>query len=169
MNTTKDVEKNRKRTRLLDMKLDEGTRHALMVVNIIMICSILIHDGDHVRQAFMWSYSIPVSLLVLNLVVYLPTAIAIFLTKTRRFSATLVTAFGGLNTAIAFAKVHLLGAASGLWGIWNEPYVDLGVDWLSWVILAEVVFIGIAVACAGMYYCGIVVEQSRKADASDQA
>lgn len=147
--------------RLLDIKLNDRAKRALMIINLIMLGSILIHDGDHIRQAYNWSYSIPISLLVLNLVVYLPTVVAIFLTKTRRFSATIVTAFGGINTGIGFAAIHLLGSSSGLWGVWNDPYKELGVDWLSWVILAEVVMVGILVACAALFWAGSVMQKER--------
>lgn len=157
------VKKADGKLRYLDLKLDDTIYKAMMKINIVLLVSILIHDGDHIRQAFQWSYSIPISLLVLNLVVYVPSAVAIFLAKNRRYSCTLVTAFGGLNTAIAFAWVHLLGSFTGMWGIWNDPYKELGVDWLSWVILAEVVVVGILSACAAMYQAGKVVQQARSA------
>ena len=93
---------------------------------------------------------IPLSLLVLNLVVYIFPAVSFFLTKMGRASASLVTAFSGVFTTAGFLIIHLCGAFSGLWGVWNYSYFELidgvtwqgvfyqGVDWISWVFLFEV-------------------------------
>lgn len=128
-------------------------KKALKTVSIsagVILLSILLHDGDHIRQAVNWGYSIPLSLLVLNLTVYIFPAVSIFLIKLKRMSSTLVTAVGGIFTTAGFLTIHLRGAASGLWGVWNYSYFDLikgvtwngvfyqGVDWISWVFLFEV-------------------------------
>ena len=134
----------------LSVKLDKQVTKCLMACSMVILVSVLLHDGDHIRQAINWGYSIPVSLLVLNLIVYIFPAISIFLTKMERFSATAVTAFSGVLTTAGFLIIHLFGSASGLWGVWNYSYFELirgvtyngqfyqGVDWISWVFLFQV-------------------------------
>ena len=116
----------------------------------VMLLSVLLHDGDHIRQAINWGYSIPISLWVLNLTVYIFPVVSIFLSKLGRFSSTIVTAIAGVFTSASFLIIHLCGSASGLWGVWNYSYFELiegvtyngvfyqGVDWISWVFLFEV-------------------------------
>ncbi len=143
-------EKNRHTLKLLKQKLDAQMSKVLMTCCLVILASVLMHDGDHLRQAFNWGYSIPLSLLVLNLVVYILPVVSIFLTRMQRASASLVTAFAGVFTTAGFLIIHLCGAFSGLWGVWNFSYFDLirgvewqgafyqGVDWISWVFLFEV-------------------------------
>ncbi len=134
----------------LSVKVDDKVLKTTLVSSLVILISILLHDGDHIRQAINWGYSIPFSLLVLNLTVYIFPAVSIFLIKLKRMSSTLVTAIGGVFTTIGFLVIHLRGAASGLWGVWNYSYFELikgvmwngvfyqGVDWISWVFLFEV-------------------------------
>ncbi len=134
----------------LSVKVDDKVLKTTLVSSLVILISILLHDGDHIRQAINWGYSIPFSLLVLNLTVYIFPAVSIFLIKLKRMSSTLVTAIGGVFTTVGFLVIHLRGAASGLWGVWNYSYFELikgvvwngvfyqGVDWISWVFLFEV-------------------------------
>lgn len=134
----------------LSVKVDDKVLKTTLVSSLVILISILLHDGDHIRQAINWGYSIPFSLLVLNLTVYIFPAVSIFLIKLKRMSSTLVTAIGGVFTTVGFLVIHLKGAASGLWGVWNYSYFELikgvvwngvfyqGVDWISWVFLFEV-------------------------------
>ncbi len=143
-------ERNKKVVKLLDKKLDINMSKMLMKCSIVILISVLLHDGDHLRQAFNWGYSIPLSLLVLNLVVYILPVVSIFLTKLNRASACLVIAFTGVFTSAAFLIIHLCGAFTGLWGVWNFSYFELikgvtwqgvyyqGVDFISWIFLFEV-------------------------------
>ncbi len=143
-------ERNKKVVKLLDKKLDINMSKMLMKCSTVILISVLLHDGDHLRQAFNWGYSIPLSLLVLNLVVYILPVVSIFLTKLNRASACLVIAFTGVFTSAAFLIIHLCGAFSGLWGVWNFSYFKLikgvtwqgvyyqGVDFISWIFLFEV-------------------------------
>lgn len=143
-------EKDEKTMRMLGIKLDDHTEKSLFTCALVMLISILMHDGDHIRQAINWGYSIPASLWVLNLTVYILPVVSIFLTRMKRFSATLVTGIAGIFTSAAFLILHLCGSASGLWGVWNYSYFELmkgvtwqgvyyqGVDWISWVFLFEV-------------------------------
>lgn len=136
---------------MLDKKLDEKTAHTMFVCGIIMVIAVLIHDGDHIRQALNWGYHIPLAIWALNLTVYIFPVITIFLAKSRRMSATLVGAIGGIFTPASFLGLHLFGSATGLWGVWNFSYFALmkgveyqgnfyqGVDWLSWVLLFHMV------------------------------
>ena len=82
---------------------------------------------------------------------YIFPVVTIFLAKSRRMSATLVGAIGGIFTPASFLGLHLFGSATGLWGVWNFSYFALmkgveyqghfyqGVDWLSWVLLFHMV------------------------------
>lgn len=134
----------------LNGHIDEAVLKTVWTCALVMLASILMHDADHLRQAFNWGYSIPLALLVLNLVVYLLPAVSIFLVRMRRMSAPLVTCFTGIFTSAGFLVIHLCGAFSGLWGVWNYSYFELiqgvtyngvfyqGVDVWSWVFLFEV-------------------------------
>ena len=71
----------KKTVKLLDTKLDNKTIKTLTTCAIVMIIAVLIHDGDHIRQAYNWGYSIPISLWVLNLTVYVLPVVTLFLAK----------------------------------------------------------------------------------------
>lgn len=42
---------NKTKIKLLDLKLDKRLGKELMIINIILLISMPIHDGDHIRQA----------------------------------------------------------------------------------------------------------------------
>ena len=141
---------DRQVVKTLNMHIDKKALKTVWICALVILASILMHDGDHLRQAFNWGYSIPFALLVLNLVVYLLPAVSIFLIKMGRMSAPLVTSFAGIVTTAGFLIIHLCGAFSGLWGVWNYSYFELikgvtyngvfyqGVDVWSWIFLFEV-------------------------------
>lgn len=142
--------KDKQTLRALDTKLDARVVKTLTTCAVIMLVSILIHDGDHIRQAYKWTYSIPLSLWALNLTVYVLPVVSLFLARSRRFSALLVTAIAGVFTSASFVILHLCGSSTGLWGVWNFSYFELikgvtyngvfyqGVDTLSWIFLFHV-------------------------------
>ena len=135
--------KEKNAVRLLDTKLDAKTTKTMVICAVIMLVSVLIHDGDHIRQAVNWGYTIPLSLWALNLFVYVLPVVSIFLAKSRRMSATLVSALGGIVTSLSFVVLHCFGSSSGLnWGIWydagNGMQFYQGVDTLSWILLFHV-------------------------------
>lgn len=164
--------KERNAVRLLDTKLDDKLAKYLMIGAILMLISVIIHDGDHIRQAYLWSTDttgtwvsqsfidshggdigiwdiLSPTLLVLNLTVYIFPVVSIFLVKTRRFSALMVIAIGGIFTSASFLILHFCGSFSGLWGYWNVSYLRLfapdaleavgyRINWVSWVLLFEV-------------------------------
>lgn len=141
---------NKQTAAMLDKKLDAKTVHTMLVCGIVMVIAVLLHDGDHIRQALNWGYHIPLAIWALNLTVYVFPVVTIFLAKSSRMSATLVGAIGGIFTSASFVILHLCGSATGLWGVWNFSYFELikgvtyqgnfyqGVDWLSWVLLFHV-------------------------------
>lgn len=143
-------EKEAKAVKLLDTKLDKKLIKTLTVCTVIMLIAILIHDGDHIRQAYNWGYTIPLSLWALNLTVYVLPVVTLFLARSARVSATLVGAVAGVFTTASFLILHLCGSFTGNWGVWNFSYFDLikgvtydgvfyqGVDWLSWVLLFHI-------------------------------
>ena len=85
-------EAQEKTVKLLDSKLDAAVIKTVTTCAIVMIVAVLIHDGDHIRQALNWGYSIPLSLWVLNLTVYVLPVVTLFLARSGRPSATLVGA-----------------------------------------------------------------------------
>ncbi len=141
---------NKEISNALNKKISLKSKKKLFICAIIILSSILMHDIDHIRQAVNWGYSIPFALLVLNLVVYILPIVSIFLIKCERFSSSLVTSFTGIFTTAGFLIIHLCGAFSGLWGVWNYSYFELikgvtyegvfyqGVDFISWIFLFEV-------------------------------
>ncbi len=141
---------DKKVVKTLNQSVSKKAIKTLWICAFVILASILMHDGDHIRQAINWGYSIPFALLVLNLVVYLLPVVSIFLIKMGRMSSTLVTGFAGIFTTAGFLIIHLCGAFSGLWGVWNYSYFDLmkgvtyngvfyqGVDVWSWIFLFEV-------------------------------
>ena len=134
----------------LDQKIGSSYQKKLTIGAVVMIVAVLMHDGDHIRQALNWKYSIPMSLWVLNLTVYVLPVISLFLARMERYSATIVSGIAGIFTSASFLIIHLFGSASGLWGVWNYSYFELikgvtyegvfyqGVDFISWIFLFEV-------------------------------
>ncbi len=143
-------EKEKAAAKLLDTKLDAKLAKKICKCAVIMLIAVLIHDGDHIRQAFKWTYSIPLSLWALNLTVYVLPVVSIFLAKSRRASSTLICAIAGVFTSASFVILHLCGSSTGLWGVWNFSYFELidgvwyngvfyqGIDTLSWIFLFHV-------------------------------
>lgn len=157
---TAQNEKN-KHVNLEDLTLDDSDYKVLMIANVVMFISILIHDADHVRQAMNWGYTIPLALWLFNISVYLPTSLAIFLTKARRSSAAIVTCVTAMAVAVAFGRVHLLGSSHKIWGIWTKPYAELGVDMISWINLAYIVGMGLLVSIIGAFVKGRISVKSQ--------
>ena len=95
----------------------------LIWANVAMVVMILIHDADHFRQALCWSYDIPWSVKLVNILVYLPSAFAFYLATKGKKIAAIATSVNGLFIATAFATVHLGGASIfPYWGIWNKSF-----------------------------------------------
>nr|WP_052478171.1 hypothetical protein [Kibdelosporangium sp. MJ126-NF4]CEL16591.1 hypothetical protein [Kibdelosporangium sp. MJ126-NF4]CTQ89058.1 hypothetical protein [Kibdelosporangium sp. MJ126-NF4] len=105
----------------------------LTVANVLMLVLMVLHDLDHVRQAVAWNYSIPLPLLLANMIVYVPNAVALFLILRRDRRAAFVTPFAGAAILIGFSVVHLIGAPAFL-GVWATPFTQLHVDIWTWVI-----------------------------------
>lgn len=134
----------------LDKKIGAAYQKKLTIGAAIMIAAVLMHDGDHIRQTLNWNYSIPMSLWVLNITVYVLPVISLFLARMERYSATIVSGIAGIFTSASFLIIHLCGSFSGMWGVWNYSYFELirgvtyegvfyqGVDWISWVFLFEI-------------------------------
>lgn len=140
---------------IMSKKINKESIKILKIANIVMLIMILIHDGDHIRQAIGWGYHFTFALLAVNCIVYLPNLVAFLLSRQGRFSGAVVTCIGGINTGISFAKIHLLGASLKVWGPWNDSFFVLDSDKLSWWVLAITVVVGVGVGMAGMYVIGV--------------
>ena len=148
----------------LDQKIGSSYQKKLIIGAVVMIVAVLMHDGDHIRQALNWKYSIPMSLWVLNLTVYVLPVISLFLARMERYSATIVSGIAGIFTSASFLIIHLFGSASGLWGVWNYSYFELikgvtyegvfyqGVDFISWIFLFEVPVLCLPVSFLSFQY-----------------
>ena len=119
-----------------------------------MIAMIIINDADHVRQASCWDYTIPLLVWLVNISVYKPSIIALYLTRKNKNSAALATVVNGLLVAAAFSEVHLWRPTFPVWGIWNSNFFQLGADSISWTVLAVTVFVGVGVSLTGNYVRG---------------
>ncbi|AWM14828.1 hypothetical protein DI487_13860 [Flavobacterium sediminis] len=134
--------------------MEKQNKKTLIWANIIMIVMIVIHDTDHVRQASCWDYTIPLSVWLVNISVYTPSLIALFLISKNKNSAAIATVINGLLVAAAFAEVHLWRPTFPVWGIWNSNFFKLGADSISWTVLAVTIFVGVGVSLTGNYVRG---------------
>lgn len=99
---------DKEKLELLDTRLDEKTTKTMIICSVIMLVAVLIHDGDHIRQAYNWGYTIPMSLWALNLIVYVLPVVSIFLAKSRRMSATIVCCLMRHRDESVFCRAPLL-------------------------------------------------------------
>jgi hypothetical protein len=134
--------------------LSARARKTILWANIAMIAVIVIHDSDHIRQAANWCYTISAQLWLVNVSVYVPSLIALALLW-RGKGAGVATMINGLLVGAAFSEVHLWRPSIPVWGIWNDNFFILGVDWISWTILALTVLVGALVSAAGAYALGL--------------
>lgn len=139
----------------MNRRIGKGSMKILKIANIVMLLMIVIHDTDHVRQAIGWGYHFTFAILAINCIVYAPSLVAFLLSRQGRFSGAIVTCIGGINTGVSFLKIHLLGASVKVWGPWNRSFFELGVDALSWWVLAITAAVGVGVAMTGIYVIGL--------------
>lgn len=133
--------------------------YTLMFANLGLLEIISIHDCDHMRQAMGWGYHFTLALLLVNVIVYLPDLISLILVAQGKSSGIIATLVSGLLIGGAFLKLHLLGAWIPVWGPWNKSFFTLGVDQLSWWILAITAVAGVIVSLLAAYVLGRVQER----------
>jgi uncharacterized membrane protein YecN with MAPEG domain len=108
--------------------------------------------GEH--QANNWCYTIPLSVWLVNVTVYIPVALALAAALRLHRCAPTLLVIVGLLTACSFARVHFWRPFVPVWGIWNKSYLALGVDAASWLILVATVAIGVSAALVGAFVLG---------------
>ncbi|WP_198141163.1 hypothetical protein [Companilactobacillus ginsenosidimutans] len=135
--------------------------YTLLTSNLVMLLIISIHDVDHMRQAMGWGYQFTIGLLLVNIIVYLPNLISIYLVGKDKFSGIIWTAVSGPIIAVAFLKLHLLGAWIPVWGPWNRSFFALGVDKLSWWILVITAVAGIVTGMIAIYCLGRIQDREK--------
>nr|WP_137616536.1 hypothetical protein [Lactiplantibacillus nangangensis] len=101
-----------------------------------------------------WGYHFTLALLLVNIVVYFPNLISLVLASHGKMSGVVATLISGPLIAGAFLKLHLLGAWLPVWGPWNRSFFALGVDLISWWILAITAIAGILVGLIATYILG---------------
>ena len=126
--------------------LKAGHIVTLMFANVGMLMVIAIHDCDHMRQAMGWGYRFTLSLLLINVIVYLPNLISLYLIAHGRKVGIWATLISGLLIGGSFLKLHLLGAWLPVWGPWNQSFFVLRVDVISWWILVITAVAGVLIA-----------------------
>lgn len=139
----------------MNRRLSKDSMNVLKIANIVLLLMILVHDGDHIRQAMGWGYRFPIALLAVNCIAYVPGLIAFLLSRQGRYSGAVLTCIAGINTGVSFTKIHLLGSSVKVWGPWNQSFFVLGADAFSWSILAITVIVGVGVGMAAVYVIGV--------------
>lgn len=136
-------------------RTNDPLAHQILIwANLFLLFVIVVHDGDHLRQARCWHYTISPELWTINCVVYLPSLVALFASIKRFRLAPYLTSFSGIFVAAGFAEVHLYRPSIPVWGIWNQNFFQLQVDCTSWSILVMTILAGIAVGMAGAFALG---------------
>jgi hypothetical protein len=142
-------------------RLTTQAAFCLSVASLALLIIIAIHDFDHMRQAMMWGYRFSVPLLVVNFIVYVPGLAALLLASTRNVLGAVATAIAGPLIALSFLKLHMFGAWFPVWGPWNDSFIVLGADTLSWWILWLTATVGVLVGLIGTFVLGAVSESAR--------
>lgn len=132
----------------------ELNAYYLLNTDLALLIMITIHDFDHMRQAMNWGYTFTLLVLLVNLLVYLPGLLAIYLIGQKKYSGIIATIISGPLIALSFLKIHLFGAWLPVWGPWNKSFFALHVDELSWGILILTAIVGVIVAMIGTYFLG---------------
>ena len=131
------------------------THVVLAILFAVIIGPAILRFGtDAALWLMAWGYTFTIPLLIVNFIVYVPGALAFVLASRRPVAGAVATTVAGPLIAIAFLKLHLLGAWVPVWGPWNEPFTVLGVDTLSWAILWITAVVGIVVGLVGAYLLG---------------
>lgn len=134
--------------------IDSKSKSILIFSNFAMILTILVHDADHIRQAYNCGFIIPGVLWLVNILVYLPNLYALKNSFQSKTNAAQATAIGSLLIAFLFAKVHLWKPFFPIWGMWNKTFFELNADAMSWTILALTVLMGVFAAMASCWVMG---------------
>jgi hypothetical protein len=131
-------------------RLGARDQRLLIVSNVLMIATLVVHDLDHVRQAANWNYDIPAYLWALVLLTYVPSGVSLLLALKGSGYAAHATAAGSMLIAFEIAKLHLCGTSLEIWGVWNRSFFDLGVDAVSWGVLVGTIFCGVCASMTGV-------------------
>lgn len=114
-------------------ELSHRDARRLAMANLLMLALMGLHDLDHIRQALEWDYAIPLELVLVNFLVYIPNALGFVLVMRHDRRAAVVTPVAGVVVLVVFSVVHLMGGPPIL-GVWATPFPALHVDALTWSI-----------------------------------
>ena len=109
---------------------------------MIGLITLLLHDGDHVRQGVTAHYHPAVHVVLVNAIAFVPFLLALhWAARGRVRAAATATALASATVLGALAFVHLVGvtnispALGPVFGMWAHTYRHMGVDAVSWAAL----------------------------------
>lgn len=138
-------------------------RRRLVGVNVIAIAAMALHDADHVRQAIKMHDPMPVRVVVLLLLAYVPLGLSIRWARrgeVERASAATLAVVVLVMPLLTFAHLvgfdHVWQPLATLFGMWGQSYFAMHVDSLSWTAL---VVLAIAYTWLGLQVTAILLAQ----------
>jgi hypothetical protein len=107
---------------------------ALLAANIAFAVTVVLHGIDHSRQA-RGVGALATEVVAGGTVIFVLTATTLVLSLRNHPRAALFAAVIGLSTAVGVSLSHL----APHWSAFSDPYADLSLDVLSWIVmLAEI-------------------------------
>lgn len=117
---------------------------ALAATNVGLLALLVAHDMDHIfNQA---PRTLAAQVIATGLVGIAATVIVLTLVLRRHPLATPAAVLVGFGNAVGFAAVHI----APHWSAFSDPYPNLDVNALSWLLLAAPMLAGILVGVQGL-------------------
>ena len=121
----------------------------LAVPAAVLLGLLVVHVLDH---TFRQDRTTPAELGPVGTLGLIAVAVVLFAAVKRRPETAALAAIVGGATAVGFVVVHLLPR----WGVFSDPYPELGLDALSWASMLASLVAGAALAVAGLRLRGRV-------------
>lgn len=139
----------------------QGIAFRCLAANMALLAMIHVHDFDHMRQAMGWGYRFTMPVLLVNFVVCVPILVSLALSARSALRGAAATMVSGPLIGLSFLTVHVFGGWPRVWGPWNDSFIALGADPLSWGILVATVAVGTAVGLLGAVGLGACLADGR--------
>lgn len=114
---------------------------ALAIASVAFVAANVLHTLDHLRQG---TGGLTTEILVAGTLLSVTAVATLYLVLAGNSRAPLVAAVVGLSGAVGIAASHL----APHWSAFSDPYPDISVDALSWVVMF--VELGAALVLAGV-------------------